>query len=465
MNGFILLLLLITPLHCHCLDAIKDGRRFHSKCVHERLPGILVRFISNVTLNTTNIPLIENDKYSLETSLSPYYLMHNKTIRELPNCFTARRYGFDCDKALNINTSKNATLTWLPPLPSLSKTQENPDEYMRLELLRINSAQKCILSTVNYLGKFVWHPSMCHFTNRTFLSARGPERLFYEVPHFHWLDYVNGTISISGPIQIDTMGFPWVGIEQVRLIKINENLVHMSFCVPSPPLFARMQTAKLYFNQTRGIFELTKPVFMHRVGDNPRVIQKNWTPFLYNDSDIYFVYSVYPLSVIKLKNDYDIVSPAGEITELETVSIERCDGIEQPWEYGHLRGGSSAKLVNGEYMAFFHSKSSPLGTGNGWALPSYWMGVFTFSSSPPFRMTKISRFPIIKNEWYDGAWFNKANGYIIYPAGFVIEKDEYANVTYVLLSFSLQDKEGYVARINYDSLIESLMPVNCSASC
>lgn len=276
------------------------------------------------------------------------------------------------------------------------------DEYMRLELVRIRSMQANIISQIEYIGDYMWHPSMCHFRNRTLLSARGPEPLTFEIPHFHWVDMINSSISVSGPLAINTKNYRFIGKEQVRLININDNVIHMSFTVPRSMTYARMQTANLQYNTTSGSFDLTKPVYMHRTGDDKRVVQKNWAPFLYNGT-IYFVYNVFPLLVIKLENSLDpgqYFPNEDDYTMLATVSEEKClPGMEQPWEYGHMRGGSSIKLVNGEYMAFFHSKSAPLENNNGWSLPSYWMGVYTFSATFPFRMTKISKFPIFAEDW------------------------------------------------------------------
>ena len=227
-----------------------------------------------------------------------------------------------------------------------------------------------------------------------------------------------------------------------------------------------MQTAALRYNQSRKVFELTKPVWIQKVGDDARVIQKNWVPFLYR-SDVYFVYNIHPLVVIRFPGGSSAVydgSFTGDDVPLETISEERCHpAYKTHWSYGHLRGGTPAVLVGDEYLAFFHSKSTPLYLDDfgGWSLLSYWFGAYTFTAEPPFVVTKMSKVPIVKNEWYDGAWFNKGNGYIIYPAGFVIQ--QFNNISYVMLSFSLQDKQGYLAKIPLQELYDSMISVNCSA--
>ena len=123
---------------------------------------------------------------------------------------------------------------------------------------------------------------MAKFQNRTLLSARGTEKIFNEVPHFHFLDDIGNKIILSDPISIDTKGFSLIGYEQVRLVKINDGTFHMSFTHPSPtsnaghPIYNTMMTANLNYNKTRRIFELSKPVVM-MMKDAPKSLsQKNW---------------------------------------------------------------------------------------------------------------------------------------------------------------------------------------------
>lgn len=76
-------------------------------------------------------------------------------------------------------------------------------------------------------------------------------------------------------------------------------------------------------------------------------------------------------------------------------------------------------------------------------------------------MTGMSLVPIIRDDWYDGAWFDRANGYVPYPMGFVVE--EIQNKSYVMLSFSRLERHGYLAKVDLDELLASLVPVtSCS---
>lgn len=412
------------------------------------LHGIAVKFVNDSSESTPMYLLVYPKRNSTAYGV----------LRKIPSCLTAKRFGFDC-QSFTVLPESSYTLYFVgEPLPPMEPRNQDPDEFMRLEMTNINAVQPNLVVKIDYLGEYVWHPSMVYFSNQVLLSARGPERVTFEIPHFHWLNITENQTIISSPIAIDTKGFNFIGKEQVRMVKMPNDMIHMSFTVPRSMFFARMQTAALRFNRTRQIFELTKPVWMHKL--SPDVMEKNWVPFLYH-SNIFFVYNVQPLVVIRFPssalNIYESNFTVDEV-HLEIVSEEKCHtNFKSHWLYGHLRGGSPAVFVNGEYLAFFHSKSPPLG---GWGLASYWVGAYTFTAEAPFAITKMSKVPIIKPEWYDGAWFDKANGYIVYPAGFVIK--EFDNISYVMLSFSLQDRHGYLAKIPLQALYDSMIAVNCS---
>lgn len=61
------------------------------------------------------------------------------------------------------------------------------------------------------------------------------------------------------------------------------------------------------------------------------------------------------------------------------------------WEFGAPRGGTPALLVNGEYLAFFHSKKRVFKHGTTSKIGTYFMGAYTFSSEPPFMLLRASR--------------------------------------------------------------------------
>lgn len=84
----------------------------------------------------------------------------------------------------------------------------------------------------------------------------------------------------------------------------------------------------------------------------------------------------------------------------QVVSQHSCPQVHRVWEYGELRGGSNAVLLprRGEYLALFHTRS-PMRHRDRKRI-TYFMGAFTFSAHPPFRLRGISFVPLALDEWY-----------------------------------------------------------------
>lgn len=124
--------------------------------------------------------------------------------------------------------------------------------------------------------------------------------------------------------------------------------------------------------------------------------QKNWAPFLYNES-FYFVQRINPLRVMHIVPDPD---PEGTVLAA-TLSI--AEHVPLPWQYGELRGGTNAVLVSltGEedfYLAFFHSIAVLADSGRN----TYFCGAYTFSAQPPFKLLSMSPHPIVDDSLYTG---------------------------------------------------------------
>ncbi len=117
-----------------------------------------------------------------------------------------------------------------------------------------------------------------------------------------------------------------------------------------------------------------------------------------------------------------------------------------------MRGSTPAYMVNGSYLTFFHSTTF-LSFKN-----SYMMGALTFSAHPPFKVLKITPFPIADFWSYQGEWsfFQRTRNidYILFPMNFYMHRDK------IHLSLGRQDKEGWLYSLSYNELIESMVPVN-----
>jgi len=194
--------------------------------------------------------------------------------------------------------------------------------------------------------------------------------------------------------------------------------------------------------------------------------QKNWVPFIYNDS-INFIESHSPMHVVKLEHPVDFGNFDNyKSTLLTTVSSTQEDSLQ--WNFGGIRGGTPAHLINPEeYLTFFHSMSHLPGNPKS----TYFMGALTLSSSPPFRIVRISQVPLVNKHLYEGPWSrNRFKDYIVFPMGYVfifnstqVLTDIAARIDYqsvdVLLSFGYQDYQGWTAKMNLDELIKSMITV------
>ena len=139
--------------------------------------------------------------------------------------------------------------------------------------------------------------------------------------------------------------------------------------------------------------------------------EKNWTAFSHG-GEIHFLYAICPQKVLK------VLDPRKEKLSLVTEGFTHPFALEWTSKWGVLRGGTPATLVDGEYLAFFHSSFED-DLGIRW----YVMGAYTFEASFPFSMTGISHEPILFDQMYETKLASTAHPGVrsIYPAGFAIK--------------------------------------------
>ena len=182
--------------------------------------------------------------------------------------------------------------------------------------------------------------------------------------------------------------------------------------------------------------------------DQTRHMEKNWTPFAREENGemkVYFGYSINPHKILKMKSpqraemDHPIY-PAN-------ITFQKLPWDEKKW--GTLRGGTPAILVDGQYLAFFHTLF--------WQKPMAWyaMGAYTFEADPPHRVTAVSAVPILFKNCYRS--FLDPNKRVLFPAGLVLGKDEDKDVLHV--SCGMGDKRISVLTFDKEALLKSLAPV------
>lgn len=181
--------------------------------------------------------------------------------------------------------------------------------------------------------------------------------------------------------------------------------------------------------------------------------EKNWVPFVHTStagkSDIYFVYSFMPYTLVRLKQPI-----SGAIDHPFPPSETAPQGLLQ-WEarYGKIRGGTPAEIVGDEYLCFFHSSFQEK------SLYWYVFGAITFDTKPPFSIRRISSHPILFQKMYSSSFAAQRNLSIraIFPSGFVQAEEHNKDVLHVLCG----ENDSAIKVITFDTkkLLSSLRPI------
>jgi len=170
----------------------------------------------------------------------------------------------------------------------------------------------------------------------------------------------------------------------------------------------------------------------------PLKMEKNWTPFS-SEGKIHFLYSFLPQKVLKLEDSLLSHYP----THLDEKYL---NFWRERW--GELRGGTPARLIDGEYLAFFHSSFEER-TGTGW----YVMGAYTFAAKPPYQLLRISSYPILFEGIYSAIHHNTAKPHVrsLYPSGFVYKDGK------IHVSCGENDSELKIVTMDKKTLLASLI--------
>lgn len=167
--------------------------------------------------------------------------------------------------------------------------------------------------------------------------------------------------------------------------------------------------------------------------------QKNWSPFEWN-GQLLFSYYINPHEILCPNLDNGICQSL----------CETYKPIQ--WYLGRMRGGTPPQKIGSEYyLTFFHSGVyGASACSNERDLWHYYMGAYTFSAEPPFAVNRISSVPIDAPGFYTFSTYDKR---IIYPGGFIVEDST------VYLAYGKDDSEIWIATINLNNLMESMVPI------
>lgn len=179
-------------------------------------------------------------------------------------------------------------------------------------------------------------------------------------------------------------------------------------------------------------------------GESPQIREKNWVPFVYQN-ELLLAYSLSPHLIFRY------LPGTGSCETL--AKTEPC----LKWDWGILRGGTPGiKIDNQYYLSFFHSSikmKSAHATDQ--EVLHYFMGAYTFSSEPPFELTRISPCPIVGKNFYHGEvhvpYWHPVR--VVYPVGFIHDQRT------VSVFYGRQDHEIWVVKLDKKGLLNSLIPV------
>lgn len=195
--------------------------------------------------------------------------------------------------------------------------------------------------------------------------------------------------------------------------------------------------AELFYSNQ--VFSLSIPIKLyHPKNYAAQLWEKNWSPFSWNNT-LFLSYFLNPHEVLQANLESGCCEPV--FSSNTSVS----------WKWGQLRGGTPAILVDGEYLAFFHSSKEMVSQGTKRkAMWHYFTGAYTYSPNPPFNLTKVSKRPIEEKSFYVKSPHPKR---VIYPGGFVISENN------IYLAFGKNDCEIWIATIDKNKLMNSLRAV------
>jgi len=182
-------------------------------------------------------------------------------------------------------------------------------------------------------------------------------------------------------------------------------------------------------------------------------VEKNWIPFEYAEpgepSKLYIEYERMPRDIFCVPDPR--VNQIEPIVQSQTRSINSYHWAKA---WGKTRGGTPARKVGDEYLAFFHSSFR-----DDDEISWYVMGAYTFEAKPPFRITSISQYPILFKGMYDSPPLNTANPALrcIFPAGFALENREGRELIHVACGEN--DSAVKIVTIDKEALLKSLKKI------
>jgi predicted GH43/DUF377 family glycosyl hydrolase len=433
-------------------------------------PGNHHHVIKTCTPGTNNTAAFDECRY--------YLLLKKRTVaREVvdPDSISVLGINITAVEAISKETL-NSHYAIGEPVPILKAKSYAPDDIVDAEMLKLSILQETLIDDVAGFGPFV-NPAVVLFHNRLLLCTalswggthglKGPASDHIE---FRWINHTYFPFDDSEPyfgvLTNTTESIPMSDRYNEKEILLGQDprllvLNNRSILVAYTNRYAVPLKMGIAIISISALNELT--VTENYIGVLPNedayAPQKNWTPFMYNNT-LHFVQHFVPFTIATIDTSQDPTSFMNndKWTAIFTKQVHVHEGVHLPWHYGSLRGGTNTVLIDdipgkpSFYLTLFHSSTHL--TGN--SLKTYFMGALAFSASPPFTPLAMSPYPIVHHLLYSGTWAifkQRRMDYVVFPMGL----SRVGNTLY--LSLGHQDFWGVMCKLNVSSVVESLRPL------
>lgn len=290
------------------------------------------------------------------------------------------------------------------------------------------------------------HPMACNASivrwhDRLILSFDAYSAGKEDQPDLMGLAILDEDFNIMGSPQI--LDIPKNLWQDARLVVLHDAL-YLVFNGAVNGGVRRTFIAQAHFNGTE--FTLEEPqALLHFPGENPNQWERNWIPFVYNNS----------LLLANYLSPHRILRPLLGSQECEEVASSN---FSSSWAWGTPKTGTTAQLDGEHYLAFFHSiKVMSSIHSDVTPIQHYFMGAYTFEDRPPFRITGISKEPIVGKHFYHGPEYAMCKPCrVVFPCGFIM------NERFIWVVFGRQDHEIWMAKLEkkrlYDNMERAWIP-------
>lgn len=409
------------------------------------------------------------------------YVVVNGTRHLIPDRYTMNVLG-----QFHFHEIKQFEKTMLEKTPKGDGVETLWDKHPNSAVLAVlNRGPRLVKETYHVFTRLL-NPSTVYRNGEIFISGRWADDPKYQ--NMFWVNSVTTVDRTKGyevalkslsRFQFNTSVVPYGQVfgEDPRLFALSDGRMFVVICHRFLKMRPELQMAFAELIPHDDRIEVG-PLVDIKFKDFPKDDQKNWSPFEYNKT-MYLIATTQPHRIVGMSYLAPMVPThvgvpnanapravvGGENTPASRALAKHVEGrtvactsmTNFKWAYGDMRGGTpGVHIGNDTILTFFHSSNDPPTTGN--VLKTYVFGAYIFDAKPPFAIKAISKEPIVHETMYSGPWAKLPLSYyhidyIAFPMAFVIENG------YVILLYGKQDADAWVAKIELQGLLDSLVPV------